>query len=279
MSGVVLDGVSAGYRGQQVLHAIDLVVAPGEWLGIIGPNGSGKSTLLKVAAGLLDAEGEVLVNGVAMAGRSRRELAREVALVPQTPVIPAGTTVFDYVLLGRNPHVPYWNSESAGDLAVAREELSRLDLIHLADRPVEELSGGERQRAVLARALTQRPSVLPLDEPTTGLDLGHQQDFLASVAALSTARGIAVLSALHDLTLAAQYAGHLMMLSEGRIVATGSAGDVLTEERLRTYFDADVVVTHIAGDPAPVVVPRRATDVGDGEVGQVTTAPNRLPTT
>ncbi len=255
MSGIAFAGVDAGYRGQDVLYGIDLAVAAGEWLGVIGPNGSGKSTLLKVGAGLLPTTGGVSVGGVAATELTRRDRARQVALVPQTPVIPEGTTVFDYVLLGRTPHIGYWRTETRRDADVVRDELRRLDLERLADRPIGELSGGERQRAVLARALAQRPAVLLLDEPTTGLDLGHQQQFLGSVDELRRDLGIAVVSALHDLTLAAQYADRLVLLSGGRIVAEGRATDVLTEARLRSYYDAEVTV--LVDDGSPVVVPRR----------------------
>lgn len=256
MSDVSFVGVTAGYGGEDVVHGIDLAVAAGEWLALIGPNGAGKSTLLKVAGGLVPSAGAVQVGGVPIRDMSRRRLARSVALVPQAPVIPPGTSVFDYVLLGRNPHIPYWRTESRTDVAVASEEMDRLDLLRLSDRRLESLSGGERQRAVLARALTQRPQVLLLDEPTTGLDLGHQQQFLESVDGLRSRLGICVIAAVHDLTLGAQYADRLVLLAGGRVVASGSPGEVLTVERLRRHYEADVAVLTDA-EGRPVVVPHR----------------------
>lgn len=258
MSAVSFTRVAAGYGGEDVLHGVDIAVAAGEWLALIGPNGAGKSTLLKVAAGLVPTTGMVHVGEVPIGEMSRRRLARTVALVPQTPVIPSGTSVCDYVLLGRNPHIPYWRTETHTDIEVAREEMDRLDLLRLADRPLDSLSGGERQRAVLARALTQRPEVLLLDEPTTGLDLGHQQQFLESVDGLRSRLGICVISAVHDLTLGAQYADRLVMLAGGMVVASGPPGEVLTVERLRRYYEADVAVLTDA-EGRPVVVPDRTT--------------------
>ena len=268
MSRIALTGVVAGYGSGEVIHGVDVAVAAGEWLAVIGPNGSGKSTLLKVGAGLVPTSGEVTVDGSPISGMGRHEVARMIAYVPQTPVIPRGTTVREYVLLGRNPHVGYWRSESREDIAIASEEMARLDLSGLAERPLDSLSGGERQRAVLARALTQRPAVLLLDEPTTGLDLGHQQRFLASVDAMRTARGIAVVAAFHDLTLAAHYTDRLLLLAGGTVVASGTAGDVLTEARLRRIYEAEVTVLS-DGLGQPIVVPRR--------LDQPTVALNRRP--
>lgn len=256
MNGVSFAGVTAGYGAEDVLHGVDVTVAAGEWLALIGPNGAGKSTLLKVAAGLVPATGSVHVGGAPIEDMSRRRLARSVAFVPQAPVIPVGTSVFDYVLLGRNPHISYWGTESRDDVEAAREEMERLDLLRLADRPLESLSGGERQRAVLARALTQRPQVLLLDEPTTGLDLGHQQQFLESVDGLRSRLGICIIAAVHDLTLGAQYADRLVMLAGGRVVASGPPADVLTAARLRRHYEADVAVFSDA-EGRPVVVPHR----------------------
>jgi iron complex transport system ATP-binding protein len=270
MSRISFDNVVAGYADRDVLHGVDASVAAGEWLAVIGPNGSGKSTLLKVGAGLIAAPGGVAVDGVNIDRMGRGEVAKLIAYVPQTPVIPPGTTVRDYVLLGRNPHIGYWRRETRHDITIAVSEINRLDLGPLSDRRLDSLSGGERQRAVLARALTQRPAVLLLDEPTTGLDLGHQQQFLANVDEMRSALGIAVVAALHDLTLAAQYTDRLLLLADGRVVASGSARDVLTEERLRRTYHADVtVLTDERG--RPVVVPRR--------LDQPTAASKAEPTT
>ena len=144
-------------------------------------------------------------------------------MVPQTPTIPEGMTVREYVLLGRTPYISYWGSESADDVAKVTTILGRLDLDQLDHRPMQALSGGERQRAVLARALAQEAGLLLLDEPTAALDLGHQQQVLDHVDELRRSSGIGVLSALHDLTLAAHYADRLVLIDNGLVAASGPA--------------------------------------------------------
>ncbi len=256
MSGVACRSLTASYNGHAVLDSVDLEVRPGEWVAVIGPNGAGKSTLLRCLAGTLEARGEVTLDGRPITGLARRDVARLVAVVPQSPIIPEGVTVFDYVLLGRTPHIGYWSSEGAGDIARAEEILARLDLAELADRHMSGLSGGERQLAVLGRALAQDAGVLLLDEPTTALDLGHQVQVLEQVDKLRRSESIAVVSAIHDLTLAGQYADRLIMLDKGRVVADGLAAEVLTTERLERHYGASVSVLH-GEDGSLVVVPRR----------------------
>ncbi len=250
-------GVAAGYNGVSVLDGVDLDVAPGEWVAIIGPNGAGKTTLLRAVTGLVAATGTVELRGRAVSSLRRRELAAVAALVPQTPVIPEGMTVLDYVLLGRTPYIPYWRSETVGDVDRVRQVLEDLDLAGFAGRVMGSMSGGERQRAILARALAQDAAVLVLDEPTTGLDLGHQQQVLELVDSMRRRHGLAVLSALHDLTLAAQFSDKVVLLAGGTVVATGPPGRVLTPQRLAAEFGSDVRVQHF-GDGTMAIVPMRA---------------------
>ena len=173
-------------------------------------------------------------------------------------------TAAEYVLLGRTPHLGYLAAEGAADVAAALSSLERLDAGALAPRPLGSLSGGERQRVVLARALAQDPEVLLLDEPTASLDIGHQQQVLDLVEGLRRERGIAVVAALHDLTLAAQYADRLVLLDGGRVVADGTAAAVLTPEALARFSGARVSLLR-GPDGEMVVAPRRwAADPGDG---------------
>jgi iron complex transport system ATP-binding protein len=240
-----------------VLRGVDLSVAAGEWVTVIGPNGAGKSTLLRVVAGLIPAGGAVSLFGVAGDRVSRRHRARLVAMVPQIPVVPAGMVVFDYVLLGRTAHIPALSRESRADLAAVDDVLGRLDLIRFADRRVETLSGGERQRVLLARALAQAAPVLLLDEPTAALDIGHQQDVLELVEELRVDRGLTVLATMHDLSIAGEYADRMILLVAGRVVASGTPSDVLTEPLLSQHYGARVRV--IGGEHGPLVVPVRRT--------------------
>ena len=186
----------------------------------------------------------------------RREIARLVALVPQHPLLPESMPVLDYVLLGRTPYVSYWGTEGPADVQRVRDVLDRLGLAGLASRPVGALSGGELQLVVLARALAQDAEVLLLDEPTTALDIGHQQHVMELVDSMRQERGIAVLSAVHDLTLAAQYADRLVFLDGGKVIAQGAPAEVLTPELLGARYGADVIIMR-DDEGSIVVAPRR----------------------
>ena len=256
MTALRLTDVTAGYRGRVVVRDVSVHVPAGSWLAIIGPNGAGKSTLLKAAAGLVTSSGEVSVGSRSVAALGHRERARVIGYAPQTPSLPDGLTVTDYVLLGRTPHLGPLGREGPSDLTVVSDALARLDLSQLADRPLRTLSGGERQRAVLARVLAQQAGVLLLDEPTTGLDIGHAQSLLELVDRLRRADGTTVVSTLHDLTLAAQYADRVLRLDNGEGAAFGAPAEVLTADRLSRHYAASVAVL-TAEDGSPVVAPRR----------------------
>jgi iron complex transport system ATP-binding protein len=238
-----------------VLKGVDLDVGRGEWLSIVGPNGAGKSTLLRFIAGLAAGGGDLHLDGRSSGSLSRRERARLVALVPQTPVVPEGSRVIDYVLLGRTPHIRPLGVEGPHDLAAVHDSLARLDLLPFAERLVTTLSGGERQRVLIARALAQGSPIVLLDEPTTALDVGHQQQVLELIDVLRREHGLTVVTTMHDLTLAGQYAERLVLLDRGRVVVDGCAAEVLTEENLARYYGARVRIIHDGGHP--VVLPFR----------------------
>ncbi|GII83855.1 ferric citrate ABC transporter ATP-binding protein FecE [Sphaerisporangium siamense] len=228
--------------GRPVLSGVGLSARGGEWLAVIGPNGAGKSTLLRAMMGLVEASGEVLVDGVPARGLGPRRRARLMAYAPQDPLLPPHLTVFEYAMLGRTPYISYLGRESRSDRSVTGSVLERLDLAALADRPLGNLSGGERQRVVLARALAQQAPVLLLDEPTTALDLGHQQQVLELVDRLRLADGLTVITTIHDLSLAGQYADAMLLLARGALAAAGPVADVLTEPLLARHFGARVRV-------------------------------------
>jgi iron complex transport system ATP-binding protein len=247
--------VSVVLGGASILDGVDLHIDTGEWVSLVGPNGAGKSTLLRFITGLAPGTGDLEIGGRKATSMSRRDRARLVALVPQAPVVPAGITVADYILLGRTPHLPPLGVEGPRDLAVVHATMVRLDLLTFPERLLSTLSGGERQRVFIARALAQGAPVLLLDEPTTALDVGHQQQVLELVDRLRHEHGLTVLSTMHDLTLAGQYADRLVLLDSGRVVATGTATDVLTEDNLHRYYGAKVRV--VTADGHPVVLPAR----------------------
>jgi iron complex transport system ATP-binding protein len=234
-------GVTLG--GNRVLDGVDLTVDGGSWLAVVGPNGAGKSTLLRALTGLVRHDGTVTLEGRPAGTLRPRDRARLAGYAPQIPVLPAALSVTEYVLLGRTPYRSLLSAPRAEDRAVADGVLERLDLVPFRDRPLHTLSGGERQRAVLARALAQQPRMLFLDEPTSALDLGHAQQVLELVDRLRREDGLTVVSTLHDLTLAGQYADTLLMLAGGAVVAAGSAPEVLTPDRLARHYGATAEVT------------------------------------
>lgn len=252
--GLAMHGVHAGYGDRKVLRGLDLAVRPGEVVGLIGPNGAGKSTVLRVLTRRLPLRaGEVRIDGDPLARFGRRELARTLAVVPQSADLPEGYTVLELVSMGRTPHVGLFGVERPEDEAAVERALRRTDTHRLRDRTARALSGGERQRVVLARALAQGPRYLLLDEPTNHLDLRYQLEVLAFTRA-EVAAGVGALVVLHDLNLAARTCDRLVVLHGGRVVADGAPSDVLTAPLVTRVYGAAVDV-HVAGE-RPVVVPR-----------------------
>ncbi len=243
--------------GNPVLRQVTGGAAAGGWLSLIGPNGAGKSTLLRATAGLLPYEGTILLNGTELSTLRPRERARLLGYVPQEPVLPPDMTVADYVMLGRTPHLGYLSMPGRQDRQRTASAMERLDVARFAARRLARMSGGERQRVVLARALAADPAVLLLDEPTSMLDIGHQQQVLELVDELRRDRGLTVLSTLHDLTAAGQYADQLILLTDGRVAASGPPSEVLTADLIAAAYTATVTVT-TGPDGRPAVAPFRA---------------------
>ena len=243
--------VRVSYHDTEALCGVDLELGAGEWLGMIGPNGAGKSTLLRSIIGLTNYLGEVTL------GDRRIPNAVDVALLPQSPVLPTGMTVAEYVLLGRTAHLGWLARESRADREIVSSVLHRLDLAAFADRLVATLSGGEAQQVVVARALAQQCPVLLLDEPTSALDVGHQVSVLELVDDLRRTEGLSVLAAMHDLSTAARFADRLMLIDRGRIVAQGSPAEVLDADLLSTVYATPLTVQDIDGELVVLPAPRR----------------------
>ncbi|MDH4118320.1 MAG: ABC transporter ATP-binding protein [Acidimicrobiia bacterium] len=264
MTAISMRGVGVTLEGTDVLAGFDLEVASGELVGIVGPNGAGKTTALRAIAGGVNHSGDITVLGVPTTRSPRSDLARLVALLPQRPAIPPDMTVIDYVLLGRTPHLGYFSIEGPADIAAAREALLALELSAMARRPLGTLSGGELQRVVLARALAQAAPILLLDEPTSALDVGHAQHVLELVDELRRSRGLTVIAAIHDLTLAAQFCDRLVMISRGQIVAEGTPQSVLTEGSILAHYGAVVRIID-DGVGGVVVIPSRDSRTAKGD--------------
>ncbi len=264
MTGLQVRNVSVVLGEARVVDGVSLVVEEGEWLGLIGPNGAGKTTLLRAVTGAVSTQaGEIVYRGIDLETLRVRRRARLMAVVPQHPVVPWGMAVADYVLLGRTAHMGWLGRETGTDLDIAREAVKDLGLEKLSTRRLDELSGGELQRAVLARALTQAAPLLILDEPTSSLDVGHGQQMMEMVDRLRREQDLTVISALHDLTLAAQFCDRLVMMAGGRAILEGPPRTVITERSLRDHYGAEVRV--LTGPEFGVVVIPLRSDNESGE--------------
>jgi iron complex transport system ATP-binding protein len=257
-------GIPLGYGDRVVVRDLDLDVPDGVVTAVIGPNGCGKSTLLRALGRLLRPRaGEVLLDGRRIDRMQTREVARGLGMLPQSPVAPEGVTVADLVARGRHPHQAWFRQWSRDDEAVVARAMEETGVLELADRPLSALSGGQRQRAWIAMALAQGTDLLLLDEPTTHLDLAHAVEVLDLVDRLQ-ARGRTVVMVLHDLTLATRYAGHLVAMRDGAVVASGPPREVVTPELLERVFGLRAVVLPDPVSDGVLVVPVRAGDGGGG---------------
>ncbi len=252
---LTVEGLSVRYGSRTVLADFSLRVRHGEFLAIVGPNGSGKSTLIKaISRSLRPAAGRVLLDGRDVARMRVKELARQMAVVPQETSLAFDFTVEEVVMMGRLPHLVRFRGESEADVAAVREAMRVTHTLHMADRLVTGLSGGERQRVLMARALAQEPRLLILDEPTAHLDIAHQIELLDLLRHLNRERGLTVIVVLHDLNLAAQYAGRLVMLKDGRLFADGPPAEVVTERNVAMVYGSRVRVIPHPDEATPHVI-------------------------
>ncbi len=230
------------YRpGLPILHGVDLEVSTGRLMCILGPNGSGKTTLLRcMLRSLVPTGGSVLLDGRSLADHSQRELARVMAYVPQFPRSAFAFTAEEIVLLGRFADTGVLGLARKKDRAIARQAMTMTETLAFADRTLSELSGGEAQRVMIARALAQQPQVLLLDEPTSHLDIKNQLAIYRMMVRLAHDWPMAVVCVSHDVNLASRFADELVMMREGRIIATGSPEEVICTEVLRETYDVEV---------------------------------------
>jgi iron complex transport system ATP-binding protein len=267
--GYQLQGVAFRYPGRDdwAVRDLELAIVPGELVGIIGPNGSGKSTLLKLLAGLLTPQaGRLALDGRPLGAWRIGELARQVAVVPQSVHFVFPFTVREIVAMGRLPHraaragrwdwLAGWPGATDGDGAIVEAALAVLELGPVADRSILELSGGERQKVLLARALVQQPAILLLDEPTASLDLHHQAAVCRLVQTLHREQGVTVVMVSHDLNMAAIFSRRLVLLDGGRIRRIGPPDEVLTQAELDALYGGAVVVDRHPLTPTPRVTLR-----------------------
>lgn len=263
--------LSLAYSGQVIIEDLEFVVPPGQMTILIGPNGCGKSTLLKGLARLLKPQqGQVLLDGHAIATLPTRALAQQLGILPQGPTAPSGLTVRDLVCQGRYPYQNWWQSWSAADEARVTDALQKTETDAIATRPLDTLSGGQRQRAWIAMVLAQDTDILLLDEPTTFLDWAHQIEILDLLANLNRQEQRTIALVLHDLNQAARYAEHLVVMHSGQIVAQGAPAAIMTETLIETVFNLPCKMIRDPVTGSPLCIPlgrtRRDFEAGGGPV-------------
>ncbi len=244
------------YGSRKVIAGLNVDITPSKITAIIGANGCGKSTLLKALANLIPHDaGRVTLDGTDVTELRRRELARRLSMLPQSPIAPDGIGVAELVARGRHPHQTWLQQWSDDDMQAVAQVLALTGISDLAERRLENLSGGQRQRAWIAMVLAQETPLILLDEPTTYLDLSHSIEVLELVRSLANELGRTVVMVLHDLNLAARYCDDLILLKDGQIVAQGTPADVLTSQLLAVVFGLDAIVIDDPVTGGPLVVP------------------------
>ncbi|MDU7031083.1 ABC transporter ATP-binding protein [Robinsoniella peoriensis] len=224
-------------EGTRIIKGMSVEIKEKEFVGILGPNGSGKSTLLKCIYRVLHPKsGEVQLNGKAIQAYSVKESAREMAVVAQHNYYNFDFSVQDVVLMGRSPHKKAMERDNANDFGIVLESLEKVGMKEFRDRSFSTLSGGEQQRVILARALAQKTNCLVLDEPTNHLDIKYQLQLMDIVRSLN----LTVVSAIHDLNIAAMYCDKIFVVKDGKIVALGTPEEVLTKEFIKEVYEVDV---------------------------------------
>lgn len=258
---ISLSNVVFSYEGQQrvLFEGLSLEIPPGSVTAILGPNGSGKTTLLHLILGILAPDaGAVLLAHRPRQQYTRRDLGRLVGLVSQDEYIPFAFTVLEYVLLGRAPHLQLLQTPGEEDIAIARRILAETGLSHLEDRSIQSLSGGERQLVMIARALTQHPRILLLDEPTSHLDLSNKGRVL-NIVARQAAQGVTAVFTTHEPDLAAAAAEFVVLMREGRVLEAGPVSTTLTSANLTQTYGVPVQVVELDG--RRVVLAEQISDV------------------
>ena len=240
---LTISGIDCYYGSAKILEDIQFAIKSGEFLGILGPNGSGKTTLLKSISRILKPrKGLILIGDLNIYNMKTVEVAKQLAVVPQSTPVTFDFTALEVVLMGRNPHMARFAMESKEDMAIAKNSMKLTNTWDFADRPVTELSGGERQRVIIARALTQEPKILLLDEPTTHLDISNQLEIMDLIKCLCKTNKLLIVAVFHDFNLAARYCDSVILLNDGKIVAVGKSNETLTSENVRKVFGVDTIV-------------------------------------
>lgn len=264
---IELQEVRLGYSRKDILKDISFCVLPCEMVGLIGPNGCGKSTILRALTHIIRPHsGKILLNDREIITIPRQELARMIGVVPQMPLLPSAFTAFEVVLMGRNPHLGFFEHEGQKEMDIAWQAMQQTGTSGLARRMVGELSGGEIQSILIARVLAQETGAILLDEPTSNLDIGRQVDVLSFIKKICHEKNVAVLAALHDLNLAAQYCDRLILINNGAIHAQGIPAEVITAENIKEVYGAENCVYSHPANGLPAVLVSTANCDNNGSV-------------
>jgi iron complex transport system ATP-binding protein len=256
MVDLVIEDIDCFYDSAKVLENIRFSVKTGTFLGILGPNGSGKTTLLKsISRVLKPRKGAILLDDANIYKMKTTEVAKNMAVVPQDSSISFSFTALQIVLMGRAPHLSRLQTESSKDIDIAKKAMEYTGTLHLAQRLVTELSGGERQRVIIARALTQQPKILLLDEPTSHLDVSNQIEIMDILKQLCLEKKLLIVGVFHDFNLAARYCDSIILLKSGKVVAAGKASEILTCENIKAVFKIDAIVNKHPVTGLPYVIP------------------------
>lgn len=238
MDCISINNLTFGYDKRIIFNDLSLSFEQGDFCSILGPNGSGKTTMLKCIVGLLQPSGGTIsLDGKPMGEYKMMDMARKIAYVPQYQDIVFDISVFDYVMLGRNPYQTPWELQRAEDKEIVEEMLQKCNVWHYRDTLIQSLSGGERQRVMIARAMAQQTGVMLLDEPLSNIDVTHKFEIMDILRELNEERNVTVLIILHDLPIAKAYSKQVLLLKEGKMLHFGDKNDVLTEENIRACFD------------------------------------------
>lgn len=238
-----VNNITFTYEKTPALNGLSFQVQTGAWLGILGPNGSGKTTLIKcLSRNLKPQRGTIELNGRCLDVYRQSELARTIAIVPQDSNILFSFTAFEVVLMGRAPFAKNFGFETTHDIETAERSMIMTDTWEFRDRQFNELSGGERQRVIIARALAQQPKILIMDEPTSSLDIKHQQEVLGIIKRLNEEEGLTVISAMHDINAALLYCKEILFLKNGSVFKMGPTNEIVTYLNLKSVFETEVYV-------------------------------------
>lgn len=238
MDSINIQNLHFGYDNRVIFNDLSVSFPQGGFCSILGPNGSGKTTLLKCVAGLLKPDsGTIQLNGKPMSEYKMTEMARTLAYVPQYQDIVFDISVFDYVMLGRNPYQTPWEMQRPEDKEVVEDMLQRCKVWKYRDNLLQALSGGERQRVMIARAMAQQTGIMLLDEPLSNIDVTHKFEIMDILQQLNEEQGVSILIILHDLPIAKSYSKQILLLKEGNVLQYGDRNAVLTEGYIRNCFD------------------------------------------